>query len=71
MRVKIENGIQYTKESDYLSASENVKINHALIDVQTEQVLEQRMMSVTDKEKMNKALMKKIPLKLWSPLLYK
>ncbi len=71
MTTKEINGAIHTKEIDYLNADFKAKINHGLIRRVDREIIEQRIMSVTDKEKLNKQLIKQQPFDaLWAPLLF-
>ena len=71
MEKMIINDIEFVKESDYLDAPSDVKINHILVDIQSGKKTTHKMMNVSEKEKRNAAFRKAgEKFSVWCPALF-
>ena len=71
METKIIDGIEHTKESDYLAAPFGAEVNHVLVDIQDGQKITAEKMNAAEKEKRNNAARKAgEPFLVWCPALF-
>ena len=71
MEIRMKDGIEYTKEADYLSAPMDTKIDHVLVDIQNEKIITHEKINCAEKERRNKKAQKVGEIFLqWAPALY-